>query len=171
MVRTARNGRKGWHNESKRHSLASQGVSTSVKDNSSSQVKLMKSKIERFDSFDYSYVDDKPYQIVDSKTGKHYYYKTKEGRDKALIKKSKKKIVIKDWKKGSYIKGDGWNKFGDSEKGFVYITDKYNTKNNNYCVEVYKNYFGGVTEKPNITKYFNSESLALKYAKNYMEEH
>ena len=46
MVRTPRrrDTGKGWHNESKRHDLARQGISTSVKNNVDSQVKLMKAK-------------------------------------------------------------------------------------------------------------------------------
>ena len=46
MVRTPRrrDTGKGWHNESKRHDLARQGISTSVKDNAEARMKLNDSK-------------------------------------------------------------------------------------------------------------------------------
>lgn len=44
----------------------------------------------RYKPFNYSFSKEKPFQIVDSKTGKHYYYASERKRNVALHKFKRK---------------------------------------------------------------------------------
>ena len=81
------------------------------------------------------------------------------------------KMALKDWKEGAFAGGRGWHKNGNPEEGFVFIGNRFDNKNNKYSVEIYKRFFGGVSERPDTKKFFTSESQALSFARNYMRTH
>jgi len=59
----------------------------------------LRNKNNRFEIANYSYDKDAQYQIIDRETGKHYYYKNIEERNKAFKKLVERSIIVKSHKR------------------------------------------------------------------------
>ena len=75
---------------------------------------------------------------------------------------------IKGWTKSSPYYGWG---FKGQNNGFVYISEKSQDKKDKYSVYIYKSYFSGMSERPDIRRYFKTKALAMAYATRYMKSH
>jgi len=80
-------------------------------------------------------------------------------------------MALKDWKSVLVAGGNRWDKNGDARSGMVYVSEKQFDKNNPYKVEIYKSYFGGVSERPETIKRFKTKVQALKFARSYRRTH
>lgn len=80
-------------------------------------------------------------------------------------------MALKDWKKTNHYYGEGFAKFGNKEKGFIYIGEDWIKQKPRIFVKIWKAYFGGVSEKPNVKRFFEDGDKALAFAKKYMGEH